>query len=169
MLPQEESRLSGVVPAAIPALRVRLDKWLWAARFYKTRSQANDAISGGHVKGDGDRLKAGHSVSVGEHIEIVKDGITWEIEVVALSDKRGKGADAAKLYRETDDGKARRLAQVEALKAAAASAPYLKGRPTKRDRRALDRMKSAPARLGSSHYGAKGSGSGSSGSGRGDT
>ncbi|NUO54490.1 MAG: RNA-binding S4 domain-containing protein [Polyangiaceae bacterium] len=160
MLPQEESRLSGAAVAITPTLRVRLDKWLWAARFYKTRSQASDAIAGGHVKGGGDRLKAGHNVIVGEQIEIVKDGITWEIEVVALSDKRGKGVDAAKLYRETDDGKARRLAQIEALKAAAASAPYLKGRPTKRDRRAIERLKAEPPRLGSSHYGAKGSGSG---------
>lgn len=143
--------MDGAQPATLSPIRVRLDKWLWAARFYKTRSQANDAISGGHVKGGGDRLKAGHNVAVGEQIEITKDGISWEIEVVALSDKRGKGADAAKLYRETDAGKTRRLAQIEALKAAAASAPYLKGRPTKRDRRALDRLQSAPPRLGSSH------------------
>ncbi len=137
----------------VPAMpRVRLDKWLWAARFYKTRSQASEAIHGGHVKGDGDRLKAGHSVAVGEVIEIVKDGISWEIEVMALSDKRGKGADAAKLYRETEAGNKRRMAQIEALKAAAASAPYIKGRPTKRDRRALDRLKtSSTPRLRSSH------------------
>ncbi len=132
-------------------VRVRLDKWLWAARFYKTRSQASDAIHGGHVKGDGDRLKAGHSVAVGERIEIVKDGVTWQVEVVELSDKRGKGADAQRLYRETDDGKARRMAQIEALKAAAASAPYLRGRPTKRDRRALDRLKGDGVRISSSH------------------
>lgn len=134
------------------SVRVRLDKWLWAARFYKTRSQASDAIHGGHVKGGGDRLKAGHSVAVGEQIEIVKDGVSWEIEVVELSDKRGKGADAQRLYRETDAGKARRLAQIEALKAAAASAPYLRGRPTKRDRRALDRLKGGGGiRIASSH------------------
>jgi ribosome-associated heat shock protein Hsp15 len=133
------------------AVRVRLDKWLWAARFYKTRSQASEAIHGGHVKGGGDRLKAGHSVGVGEQIEIVKDGVTWVVEVVELSDKRGKGADAQRLYRETDEGKARRLAQIEALKAAAASAPYLRGRPTKRDRRALDRLQSGSIRISSSH------------------
>lgn len=133
------------------AVRVRLDKWLWAARFYKTRSQASEAIHGGHVKGGGDRLKAGHSVAVGEQIEITKDGLTWVVEVVELSDRRGKGADAQRLYRETEDGKSRRLAQIEALKAAAASAPYLPGRPTKRDRRAIDRLKGGSLRLSSSH------------------
>ncbi|MFO0551244.1 MAG: RNA-binding S4 domain-containing protein [Polyangiaceae bacterium] len=121
--------------------RVRLDIWLWAARFYKTRSQATEAIHGGHVKGNGERLKAGHSVAPGATIEIQKDGLTWEIEIVELSNKRGKGADAQRLYRETEDGRTRRLRQVEELKRAAEAAPYLKGRPTKRDRRALEKFR----------------------------
>jgi ribosome-associated heat shock protein Hsp15 len=124
----------------MPLPRVRLDKWLWAARFYKTRSQASEAIHGGHVKGNGDRLKAGHAVAVGHRIEITKEGLTWEIDVVALSEKRGSGADAQALYRETEAGKERRMAQIEALRAAALTAPNLKGRPTKRDRRERDRF-----------------------------
>ncbi len=133
------------------ALRVRLDKWLWAARFFKTRSQASDAIHGGHVKGGGDRLKAGHALTLGEIVTISKGGIVWEVEVMALSDRRGSGADAQRLYRETEDGKARRLAHIEAARIAAASAPYLKGRPTKRDRRALDTLRAGVPRLPSSH------------------
>ncbi len=121
---------------------VRLDKWLWAARFFKTRSQASDAIAGGHVKIGGDRAKGGHSVRVGQRFEIVKDSIRWEVEVLALSDKRGKGADAALLYRETEDGKTRRLKQLEELRAFAIAGPALKGRPTKRDRRAIVRFQS---------------------------
>ncbi len=124
------------------SLRVRLDKWLWAARFYKTRSQALQGIDAGHVKTGGDRLKASHSVNVGEIITIYKDGIEWEIRVAALSDRRGSGADAALLYQETDAGRERRLEQVAARKAAAQGLPPLRGRPTKRLRRALERFRS---------------------------
>ena len=125
----------------MPPQKVRLDIWLWAARFYKTRSQATEAIGGGHVKVGGQRSKAGQAVGPGTLIEIVKDRVVWEIRVVATSDKRGKGADAAKLYVETDEGKTRRERMVQELRAAAA--PYLPGRPTKRDRRALDRFRSS--------------------------
>ena len=125
-------------PTAKP--RVRLDKWLWAARFYKTRSQSNEAIGAGHVKVDGERVKSGLSVHVGLKLELVKESVRWEIEVLALSEKRGKGADAALLYRETDEGKAKRLQQLEEMKARATAGPFLRGRPTKRDRRAIIRF-----------------------------
>jgi ribosome-associated heat shock protein Hsp15 len=125
----------------VPArARVRLDKWLWAARFYKTRSQAAEAIHAGHVKGGGSRLKTGHSVAIAERIEIHKAGLDWEIEVVELSDKRGSGADAQRLYRETEAGQKKRLEQIEQQRVSRESAPYLRGRPTKRDRRAIDRF-----------------------------
>jgi ribosome-associated heat shock protein Hsp15 len=119
--------------------KVRLDKWLWAARFYKTRSQATEAIGAGHVKLQGQRTKAGQSVSAGVTLEIVKEQLTWEVLVVAVSDKRGKGADAAKLYCETEAGRTRRERTLEELRTAAPA--YLAGRPTKRDRRAMDRWK----------------------------
>jgi ribosome-associated heat shock protein Hsp15 len=127
-------------PGTTPsASKVRLDKWLWAARFYKTRSQATEAITAGHVKIRGDRAKAGHSVSAGLVLEITKDRLTWQIVVRMLSDKRGKGADAAKLYEETEEGKRRRETQLAELRAEQQA--YLPGRPTKRDRRAIDRWK----------------------------
>lgn len=127
-------------PDAPARVRVRLDKWLWAARFYKTRSQAAEAIHAGHVKNAGARLKTGHSVAIGERIDLHKAGLDWEIEVVELSDRRGSGADAQRLYRETEAGLKRRLEQIEQQRAARESGPLLRGRPTKRDRRALDRF-----------------------------
>jgi ribosome-associated heat shock protein Hsp15 len=93
--------------------RVRLDKWLWAARFYKTRSQSTEAIGAGHVKVAGERVKSGLAVHVGLKLELVKESVRWEVEVLALSEKRGKGADAALLYRETEEGKVRRARQLE--------------------------------------------------------
>jgi ribosome-associated heat shock protein Hsp15 len=120
--------------------RVRLDKWLWAARFYKTRSQSNEAIGAGHVKVAGERVKSGLSVHVGLTLELVKESVRWEIEVLALSEKRGKGADAALLYRETDEGKAKRIKQLEEMRQQATGGPVLRGRPTKRDRRVMIRF-----------------------------
>ncbi len=81
-------------------------------------------------------------MNVGETIALHKDGLDWEIVVTALSDKRGSGADAALLYRETEAGLARRLEQIAARKAASQGAPALRGRPTKRLRRVLDRFRS---------------------------
>lgn len=123
-----------------PGAKVRLDKWLWAARFYKTRSQATEAIAAGHVKTQGNRSKAGQSISAGVVIEIVKDRVTWEVEVAAVSDKRGSGADALRLYRETAAGKERREQQLQAMRAAG-PASMLSGRPTKRNRRAIDKWR----------------------------
>lgn len=120
--------------------RVRLDKWLWAARFFKTRSQSSEAIAAGHVKVAGERVKSGLTVQVGLRLELVKESVRWEIEVLALSDKRGKGADAALLYRETDEGKVRRAKQLEEMRSFAVNGPFLRGRPTKRDRRDIDRF-----------------------------
>jgi ribosome-associated heat shock protein Hsp15 len=120
--------------------RVRLDKWLWAARFYKTRSQSNEAIGAGHVKVAGERVKSGLTVHVGLVLELVKESVRWEIEVLGLSEKRGKGADAALLYRETDEGKTKRTKQLEEMRAQATSGPFLRGRPTKRDRRVMIRF-----------------------------
>lgn len=123
-----------------PTSKVRLDKWLWAARFYKTRSQATEAIAAGHVKTQGNRSKAGQSIGAGVVIEIVKDRLTWEVEVVCVSDKRGSGADAQRLYRETAPSKERREEQLQALRAAP-PASTLSGRPTKHNRRAIDRWR----------------------------
>lgn len=122
------------------ATRVRLDKWLWAARFYKTRSQAAEAINDGRVTSDKRRLKTGHFLAIGERLDVRKHGVTWELVVLGLSSVRGSGEQARLLYEETVEGRARREEVEAAKREAQSAAPYLKGRPTKRDRRALDRF-----------------------------
>ncbi len=123
-------------PGDVPS-RVRFDKWLWAARFYKTRSLAAQAIEAGQARVAGERVKAAHPVRPGERVEIRRTGLVWNILVVALSDRRGGAADAAQLYTEAPESVAAREAEIARRKASAASAPTLDGRPTKRDRRKL--------------------------------
>jgi ribosome-associated heat shock protein Hsp15 len=122
---------------------VRLDKWLWAARFFKTRKLALDAVENGKIHvGRGElevKSKPGHHVLPGEIIAINREGIVHEVLVLGLASVRGPAPEAAKLYRETDLGKIRREAEIERRRAAEATGPTLKGRPTKKDRRDLDR------------------------------
>lgn len=122
-------------PAA-PA-RVRLDKWLWAARFYRTRSLAALAITAGHVRVDDQRIKPSRLAAAGERIVLRRDGLVWDIVVLALSDRRGDAAAAAQLYRESPQSIATRTEEIARRKAAAATAPTSPGRPTKRERRKL--------------------------------
>ena len=122
-------------PAA-PA-RVRLDKWLWAARFYRTRSLAALAITAGHVRVDDQRIKPSRIAAAGERIVLRRDGLVWDIVVLALSDRRGDAAAAAQLYRESPQSIAIRTEEIARRKAAAATAPTSPGRPTKRERRKL--------------------------------
>jgi ribosome-associated heat shock protein Hsp15 len=122
-------------PAA--AGRIRLDKWLWAARFYKTRSLAAQAIEAGQVKVDDERVKPAHAVKIGATVVLRKQSLSWVVEVMALSDKRGGAPDAAKLYRETEQSIREREEAIAARKAALANAPTISGRPTKRQRRKL--------------------------------
>ncbi len=125
---------------------VRIDKWLWAARFFKTRSLATDAIDAGHVRRasvgsiSGDRLKPAHSVRVGDTYAVQRGESLHEIVVTAVSDRRGSATDAAVLYRETETSIAARLDTVATRAAANASQPPLRGRPTKHDRRKLAEM-----------------------------
>lgn len=115
--------------------RVRMDKWLWAARFYKTRRLATEACDAGHIR-VGDLLaKPGRAVNVGEVITIAKEALRWEVRVQALSAQRGPAAKAQLLYAELEESKKRREDEIARRKAAAAVGPELKGRPTKRDRR----------------------------------
>jgi ribosome-associated heat shock protein Hsp15 len=120
-----------------PDKRVRLDKWLYAARFYKTRSLAAQAIESGRSRVDGLRVKPSYSVRVGAEISVSKDALVWKVEVVELSDKRGPASEAAKLYRESPEHAAVRELEIARRKAAAASMPRTSGRPTKRDRRKI--------------------------------
>lgn len=117
--------------------RVRFDKWLWAARFYKTRSLATQAIEAGQVRIDGERVKPAHAVRPGERMVMRRGGLVWDVVVIALSDRRGGAADAAKLYAEAAASIAAREQEIARRKAAVASAPAWPGRPTKRERRKL--------------------------------
>jgi len=129
---------------AVGLVRQRLDKWLWAARFFKTRSLAVQAIDAGHVRADGARIKPAHEVRIGERISVRKAGLTWEFEVTALSDRRGGATDAARLYRETSESVEARALALEQRKAAFGAEPRWSGRPTKRERRKLEDFLNEP-------------------------
>jgi ribosome-associated heat shock protein Hsp15 len=113
---------------------VRLDKWLWAARFFKTRSLAQQAIAAGKVKLNDERVKPAHDVRVGDAI-VVRE---WHVRVEALSDRRGPAEEARKLYQETAESRAERQRRGDLRRWGAEPAAGLKGRPTKRDRRLLE-------------------------------
>jgi ribosome-associated heat shock protein Hsp15 len=116
----------------------RIDKWLWAARFFKTRSLAADAVEGGKVRVDGERVKPARNLRIGETVVIDNGATEWEVSVLLLADKRGPAAFAQTLYRETDASLARRAKLAEDRRYAPEPAAAIKGRPTKRDRRRLD-------------------------------
>ena len=120
-----------------PDPRVRLDKWLFAARFYKTRSIAAQAIEAGRARVDDQRVKPSHPVKSGARITLRNDALVWNVEVTAVTDRRGPASEAAKLYRESAEDRAIREEAIARRKAAAASVPRTAGRPTKRDRRKL--------------------------------
>jgi ribosome-associated heat shock protein Hsp15 len=119
---------------------VRIDKWLWAARFFKTRSLAQQAVEGGRVKLNGERTKPAKDLRVGDQLVMHIGEHEWVIEVRSLSDRRGSAEVARRLWLETDESRARREQMVEARRMQANPAVNIKGRPTKRDRRALDRF-----------------------------
>ncbi len=120
---------------------MRLDKWLWAARFFKTRSLAQAAVEGGRVKLDGERVKPAKDLRCGDRLHIAIGDMAWDIVVVALSERRGPANFARTLYAETDESRAGREAKLEARRLQVEPARGIKGRPTKRDRRALDRLR----------------------------
>jgi ribosome-associated heat shock protein Hsp15 len=121
--------------------RVRLDKWLWAARFFKTRSLAAEAIAGGKVQVNGDRTKRARPLQVGDEIRVRLGPYEHHIVVRALSARRGPASAAAELYEERADSIAAREALALQLKSLHAVFAPEKGRPTKRDRREMERWK----------------------------
>jgi ribosome-associated heat shock protein Hsp15 len=121
---------------------VRIDKWLWAARFFKTRSLATAAVDNGKVRLNKERVKPAHAVRAGDSLEIDNGAVEWEVQVRAVSDQRGPAATAQTLYLETEASVARRQAEAERRKYFKEPAAAIKGRPTKRDRRLLDRSDS---------------------------
>lgn len=117
--------------------RIRFDKWLWTARFYKTRSLAAQAIETGQARLNALRVKPAHVVRAGDVVSVRKQGIVWEVEVTGVSDRRGPAAEAAALYRESVESAATRERELQHRRAAAAAEPRFPGRPTKRQRRKL--------------------------------
>lgn len=120
----------------------RIDKWCWAARFFKTRSLATDAIERGRVRLNGESTKPSHNVRIGDSLKVDNGATEWEVLVTGIADKRGSAAIAATLYRETEDSVLRREAEAERRRLFREPASDIKGRPTKRDRRLLDRSSS---------------------------
>jgi ribosome-associated heat shock protein Hsp15 len=137
------TRTSGNATPANPAeLRVRIDKWLWAARFYRTRNLAAEAIDAGHVRVDGERVKPAHPVRATSRVSVRKRELAWDVEVLGVSERRGSAPQAALLYRETaESAAAREKILDERRQARVAAAP---GRPTKRDRRKLEDFLNEP-------------------------
>lgn len=123
-----------------PPERLRIDKWLWAARFFKTRSIAADAVEGGKVQINGERVKPAKVVKVGDAIIIRSGPYAWNVTVLGLSDRRGPAPEAQKLYSEGEESRREREAMVAQVKAARPVNPLHKGRPTKKARREIDRL-----------------------------
>jgi ribosome-associated heat shock protein Hsp15 len=120
---------------------LRIDKWLWAARFFKTRGLAQTAVAGGKVKANGERVKPARAVAFGDRFSIRTGEFEWLITVKALSSQRGPAETARKLYEEDEAGRAQRLAQVADRRAHVSVWGERKGRPTKRERRQMERWK----------------------------
>lgn len=122
--------------------RVRIDKWLWAARFYKTRSMAAGACELGRVQSNGQPVKPAREVHPGDLLEIKTPSATFEVEVLALSEVRGPAVVAQRLYRETKASNEQRLKAAEERKAMPHfESAFGEGRPSKRDRRQLSRLR----------------------------
>ncbi len=122
--------------------KYRIDKWLFAARFFKTRALAAEAIDRGRVMINDQRIKPAKTVAVGDKIEVRINNYQYVIEVLGLSNKRGSAPQAQQLYRETDESREERALLAARLKAQ--PQPFFaKGRPTKRDRREIERLTSS--------------------------
>ncbi len=120
---------------------MRIDKWLWAARFYKTRSLAQQAVEGGKVTLNQDRVKPSKELKSGDALLIRIGAFEWTITVKQLSDKRGSATVARMLYEESAESQAKRAEQSAQRKLNVEPAAQRHGRPTKRERRELDRWR----------------------------
>lgn len=120
---------------------MRLDKWLWAARFFKTRSLATAAVTGGKVHVNGVRAKPAHELHVGDRLEITRGVERYEIAVLALAEQRGPAAVAQTLYEETAASRETREREAAMRKAVSLAIPMTPGRPDKRTRRLIHRFK----------------------------
>ena len=121
--------------------RMRLDKWLWAARFFKTRQLAIDAINGGKVHLNGQRAKPGKEIGIGAKLQISKDQYLWDITVLALSAQRRPAAEAALLYEETPESLAQRHAEIARRRDERSLGLQPETKPNKKERRQIHRFK----------------------------
>jgi len=119
---------------------LRLDKWLWAARFFKTRRLAVEAINGGKVQVNGQRTKPGKVVQAGTHLVIHKGFLQWDLVVKGISRQRRPAPEAVLLYEESEASRLRRQALVQEQRESGAAAPGARGRPNKRERRLIQRF-----------------------------
>jgi len=120
---------------------MRLDKWLWAARFYKTRKLAAEAVQGGKVHLNGQRCKPGKNIKLGSHLSISKNSLEWEIEVAVLPKQRRPASEAATFYTESVESQSRRQILTEQIRAERAANPLrTEHRPSKRDRRLIHKF-----------------------------
>ena len=122
------------------ATAVRLDKWLWAARFYKTRSAATEAVLGGKVDVNGDGAKPARTVRAGDTIVVRVAPYRFEVAVTGVGERRGTAAQAAELYQETQASVAARALLADQLRLAP-SLEFSEGRPSKKDRRAIEKLR----------------------------
>ncbi|MBN9657760.1 MAG: RNA-binding S4 domain-containing protein [Acidobacteria bacterium] len=120
---------------------VRMDKWLWAARFFKTRALASKACELGRILSNGQTAKAAREVKLGDMLQITNDSGDFQVEVLALSEMRGPAAVAQTLYRETDESRALRQKVAEERKSMPHFEAMRDGKPSKRDRRELSRFR----------------------------
>jgi len=120
---------------------VRIDKWLWAARFFKTRGAATEAVTGGHVHVNGERVKPARDVKVGDRLEIRRGQQRFTVVVTGLAERRGSASAAAELYEETPESIAEREKRRDERRLSKPLGSDLSERPTKRDRRRLDALR----------------------------
>ena len=123
-----------------PDASIRLDKWLWAARFFKTRQLAVEAINGGKVQVNGQRTKPGKTVQAGSRLIVHKGSLEWELTVQGISKQRRPASEATLLYEESEDSRLRREELVGARRESGDKMQHAKGRPSKRDRRMIQRF-----------------------------
>ena len=119
----------------------RLDKWLWASRFYKTRSLASEAISGGKVHLNGDRVKPSRNIKVGDLLDITRGQFEFHITVEGLNKHRRPATEAQLLYKESQESLEKRQALAESLKILNANMPHTEKRPSKKQRRQIVKFK----------------------------
>ena len=123
-------------PAPVASSALRIDRWLWAARFFKTRSSAAAAVAGGKVHLNGQRTKPAKAVRAGDRLDVRRGDLRWEVAVLAVAERRGPASEARALYEETPESVERREREREERRARRLAAGM--GRPTKRDRRQLE-------------------------------